>query len=140
MLYSLGETYELFKEAYPDHPVGRAKFIALRPKHCILPGGVGTHSICVCVTHQNVELILNALHLDELDDSGIGWTSKDIMKRMVCASPTESCFTGIVASVLPTNAYEGTNAAISIFLMFKWKLLLHTVANSHINRSHWCRF
>lgn len=94
MLFSVGETYELFKECYPDHPVGRSKFMSLRPSHCILPGATGSHSICVCVIHHNVKLLLEALNLEELDDSGVGWSYHDILKRMTCETPTESCFTG----------------------------------------------
>lgn len=33
--------------------IGFTKFAMLRPKEYVLTGSSGTHSVCVCVTHQN---------------------------------------------------------------------------------------
>lgn len=100
MLYSVGEAHEFFKEVHPNHPVGRSRFASLRPKQCILPGSSGSHTICVCVIHHNMELLLNGLNLEALDDTGTGWSCDEILKRMVCNSPTDSCFTGKFANVI----------------------------------------
>ena len=40
--------------------------LELRPKHCILAGTSGTHSVCVCTIHQNVKLIVLGARLNEL--------------------------------------------------------------------------
>lgn len=95
MLCSVNEAHKFFKESHPDHPVGRSKFADLRPEQCILPGASGSHTICVCVVHQNVKLLLKGLNLEALDDSGERWDYKDILKRMVCSAPTEFCFLGM---------------------------------------------
>lgn len=54
ILSNLKETYHLFKKKYPHLKIGFSKFCELRPKHCVLPGANGTHSICVCAIHENV--------------------------------------------------------------------------------------
>ena len=43
-----------FKERFPDRKIGFSKFAELRPKHCVLVGASGTHSVCVCTVHQDV--------------------------------------------------------------------------------------
>ena len=58
ILSNLRGVYREFKEKYPDHKTGFSKFAELRPKHCVLAGASGTHSVCVCTIHQNVKLML----------------------------------------------------------------------------------
>ena len=58
LLLNLKELYQLFKEEYADVVVGFTKFSLLRPKNCVLANSSGTHSICVCLYHQNVKLML----------------------------------------------------------------------------------
>lgn len=42
---NLKELHILFKETYPDVSISFSAFAKLRPKHCILPGANGTHTI-----------------------------------------------------------------------------------------------
>ena len=56
VLCNLRELYRMFKDRHPDEAIGFSKFACLRPKHCILAGASGTHSVCVCTIHQNVKL------------------------------------------------------------------------------------
>ena len=58
LLLNLNELYQSFKEDNPDLKVGFTKFSMLRPLNCILAGSSGTHSVCVCLYHQNVKLLL----------------------------------------------------------------------------------
>ena len=51
VLSDLRGVYREFKERYPDHKIGFSKFAKLRPKHCVLAGASGTHSVCVCTIH-----------------------------------------------------------------------------------------
>ena len=55
MTMSIGETFELFKDRYPDLKVGRSKFHSLRPswvrEDC-------PHEVCMCIQHQNIDLLL----------------------------------------------------------------------------------
>ena len=57
LLLNLKELYQLFKEEHSDEDIGFTKFSLLRPKHCVLAGTSGTHSICVYPYHQNVKLM-----------------------------------------------------------------------------------
>ena len=54
LLCNLREAYELFKERNPTLVIGFSKFAELRPKQCVMVGQSGTHSVCVCVKHQNI--------------------------------------------------------------------------------------
>ena len=63
LLLNLKELYQFFKEEHPDAEIGFTKFSILRPKHCVLAGSSGTHSICVCSYHQNVKLMIHGEYL-----------------------------------------------------------------------------
>ena len=73
VLCNLKDAYHLFREKYPNDDIGFSKFAELRPKECVLVGGSGTHSVCVCTTHENIKQMflganLNRLHwADESD-------------------------------------------------------------------------
>lgn len=58
ILSNLNETYQFFKSEHPDIEIGFSRFASLRPRHCVLAGGNGTHTVCVCATHENVKLML----------------------------------------------------------------------------------
>ena len=57
VLSNLRGVYRDFKERFPDRKIGFSKFAELRPKHCVLAGARGTHSVCVYTIHQNVKLM-----------------------------------------------------------------------------------
>ena len=52
ILCNLRELYQLFKEKYPHEKIGFSKFAELRPKHCVLAGASGTHSVCALYTRM----------------------------------------------------------------------------------------
>jgi hypothetical protein len=56
MTMSIGETFELFKSKYPDVKVSRSKFHTLRPSWVREDT---PHQVCMCIQHQNIELLLN---------------------------------------------------------------------------------
>ena len=58
MLGKLKELYQEFKVKHPTDKIGFSKFADLQPKHCILAGASGTHTVCVCTIHQNVKLMM----------------------------------------------------------------------------------
>lgn len=66
ILCNLKELYQQFKDEYPNEGIGFSKFAELRPKHCVLAGGRGTHSVCVCTIHKNVFLVQNSLNLHQV--------------------------------------------------------------------------
>ena len=59
VLLDLKELYQFFKEEHPCAEIRFTKFSLLLPKHCVLAGSSGTHSICVCHYHQNVKLMIH---------------------------------------------------------------------------------
>ncbi len=65
ILSNLKELYSSFRKRFQDVKIGFSKFCMLRPKWCITVRASGTHSVCVCTSHQNVTLVLNAIKLDK---------------------------------------------------------------------------
>lgn len=53
ILCNLKEAYTHFKDKVQNVKIGFSKFAELRPKHCVLAGQSGTHSVCVCVYHSS---------------------------------------------------------------------------------------
>lgn len=94
ILCNLRELFSYFKEKYPQVKIGFSKFCELRPKHCVLVGGSGTHSVCVCTTHQNAKLMLVPCKFSELcecSDKPLK-TYQDILDSIICENPTEACY------------------------------------------------
>lgn len=94
VLMNLKECYELFKKTESAAKIGFSKFAELRPKNCILAGGNGTHSVCVCTTHQNVKLMivggkLKDVKIDEATDLG---DYKQCMSQIMCQEKTTDCY------------------------------------------------
>lgn len=58
ILSNLKELFKSFQSGHPGIKIGFSTFAALRPKHCILAGSSGTHTVCVCSTHQNIKLMI----------------------------------------------------------------------------------
>ena len=58
------ELYTAFKEKHPNENIGLSKFCALRSKWCVLAGSKMSHSVCVCSSHQNVMLLVDAMEWD----------------------------------------------------------------------------
>lgn len=88
ILNNLKELYSLFKERYPSVKVGFSKFAQLRPEECVLAGTSGTRSVCVCVMHQNVKLMIAGAKLQKLMPalSDFPFTYKDMLSNMRCDS------------------------------------------------------
>ena len=66
ILCNLWEAFNLFKENNPDVNIGFSKFCKLRPKECVLVGSSGTHSVCVCTTHENMKLMFSGAGINKL--------------------------------------------------------------------------
>ncbi|MCG8624127.1 MAG: hypothetical protein MJE68_19305, partial [Proteobacteria bacterium] len=89
ILSNLRELYLNFKEKHPAASIGFSKFAELRPKHCILAGASGTHSVCVCTIHQNVKLMLHALKLPSPFT-----TYQECLAWLTCNPATPGCHLG----------------------------------------------
>lgn len=69
ILCNLNELYSIFKTQNPDVKLGFSKFAQLRPKHCVIAGSSGTHTVCVCVYHENLKLMLRKIKLEYLTEN-----------------------------------------------------------------------
>ncbi|XP_071839778.1 uncharacterized protein [Apostichopus japonicus] len=83
LLCSLKELYAAFEQNHPNVKIGFSKFCSLRPKWCVLVGSSGTHSVCVCTIHQNVELMVSALKSDT--------DTHKLVEMMVCDRDNKEC-------------------------------------------------
>ena len=88
VLSNLKEVYREFKEKFPDRKIGFSKFAELRPKHCILAGASGIHTVCVCTIHQNVKLMMLNMRLSDLP------TYHHCLARIMCNPPLPNCYLG----------------------------------------------
>ena len=88
VLSNLKEVYHEFKEKFPDRKIGFSKFAELRPKHCILAGASGTHSVCVCTIHQNVKLMMFEMRLSDVP------TYHHCLAKIMCNPPLPKCYLG----------------------------------------------
>ena len=88
MLMSLAEAHQLYLEENPHHHIGRSKFCELRPKHVKLFDKI-PHNVCVCMYHENVRLLLNALgNCTDLPSSISVFTNS-----IVCDPSSKECMT-----------------------------------------------
>lgn len=84
---TLGE----FKQCHPDLKIGFIKFAMLRPRECVLAGASGTNSVCVCVLHQNVKLMMLCAKLVSLTDGELKHY-RDCFAAMMCNPANIKCF------------------------------------------------
>ena len=83
VLRNLKESFQLFKTTYPDEKIGFSKFAELRPKYCVLAARSGTHSVCVCTTHQIVKLMIEEARLKDIrlnDGTALTKTTEEFVK------------------------------------------------------------
>ena len=52
----MNELYTAFKEKHPNSKT----FCSLQPKWCVTVSASATHSVCVCTSHQNTKLTVDA--------------------------------------------------------------------------------
>ena len=94
VLCNLREAYHQFKILHPDVKIGFSTFAQLRPKECVLAGSSGTHSVCVCVVHQNAKLMMTGGRLEALTQGEFKHYS-DCLAFIQCEPPTADCANGI---------------------------------------------
>ncbi|CAF3605644.1 unnamed protein product [Rotaria socialis] len=85
MTMSIGETYELFKSRYPNLKVSRSKFHSLRPSWVREDT---PHQVCMCIQHQNVELLLTAVSRT----LQYRLSASELVDKTVCTNPFENCY------------------------------------------------
>lgn len=96
ILGNLKEIYLSFKEHNPMLKFDFSKFADLSPQYCILVGPKGTHTVCVCLKHQNVVLMVSAAHLKKISEPSDNCPKdyKEIIQRIMCFPPSIHCHLG----------------------------------------------
>ena len=85
LLGNLKELYELYKEETRGTPkVSFSSFASLQPKHCVIAGASGTHSICICTYHQNPKLMISAIGHKDV-------TIYNLLAKCVCNVNVAQC-------------------------------------------------
>lgn len=94
VLANLKEIYAEFKDRYPEVCIGFSKFAEHRPPECVLAGAAGTHTVCVCIIHENFKLKFLGARLDRMisiqEKQFVSY--RDILTYNLCSSPNEACF------------------------------------------------
>ena len=111
VLSNLKEAYHQFKVMHQGVKVGFSKFAQLRPKECVLAGKTGTHSVCVCVTHQNTKLMMAGGRLDILTQGELKHYT-DCLAFIQCEPPTADCANGVCTECRGTEALREELEAI----------------------------
>ena len=86
VLCNLSELYEKWvteTSSNTNLKIGFSTFALLRPKWCVLAGASGTHTVCVCMHHQNPKLKLQAI------DRNL--KCSELMCEGVCSLENENC-------------------------------------------------
>lgn len=83
LLCNLNELFTYFRNKYPAK-IGFSKFCELRPQWCITVGASGTHSVCVCMHHQNIKLMLAGTQ-------SITEDYKELIGKTVCDLNSRDC-------------------------------------------------
>lgn len=89
LLYSLKELYYNWAEdniSNFERIPGFSFFAGLRPDDCVLAGGPGTHTVCLCSEHQNFKLKARSISLT-LDH-------RVLLDSCVCSFDDEDCMLG----------------------------------------------
>lgn len=86
MMTTLRESFNRFTELHSGVQIGFSSFAKLRPKNCKLLTSSGTHNVCVCTIHENVNLIIHSLKKYNLLHDLIFFTDS-----LLCETKTVDC-------------------------------------------------
>ena len=75
--------------------IGFSKFCTLHPKWCVIAGLSGTSSVCVCTTHQNTILLVDALNWEV--------TYKDVVNKQCVIHQIVNVWCIVVLTVQEKN-------------------------------------
>lgn len=87
LMMTLRESYQRFKEIHCNIKIGFSSFARLRPKQCKLLTCSGTHNVCVCTTHENINLILHSLQKSNITND-----LKTLTDSLLCKNKTIYCY------------------------------------------------
>ena len=82
------EAYQIFKNEHTHISIGKSKFAELRAEYVLYSSDL-PQNVCTCIYHENVMLILQALHRI---DSIYPLYSHDLPNKFVCFQPNDDCW------------------------------------------------
>ena len=95
LLSNLNSLYEKYMQRRGEtNPLSFSKFAKLRPKHCVFAGSAGTHAMCVCIYHENVNLMFEGEKFKEnsaQDEEPLS-SFKDCLNKLICEDLTPECY------------------------------------------------
>lgn len=101
MTTTLREAYNRFQELNTEIQIGFSSFAKLRPKNCKLLTSSGTHNVCVCTIHENVNLITHSLK-----KYGLSNELKVFTDSLTCENATVDCFLRRCENCIDTTSLE----------------------------------
>ncbi|KAK3718975.1 hypothetical protein QZH41_003331 [Actinostola sp. cb2023] len=90
LMWSLKETYAMFKKENSDCEIGLSKFSPLRPCNVLLSSKM-LRTVCLCQQHDNIRLLCDCLGKEI---PSFPQYSSSFVDVFVCDSNNESCMTG----------------------------------------------
>ena len=86
LMSTLRESYVNFVDENGNVKMGFSTFAKLRPDNCKLLTSSGTHNVCVCTIHENVNLIIHSL-------KKYNWSLdlETLLKSLMCKNITIDC-------------------------------------------------
>ncbi|CAF3951677.1 unnamed protein product [Adineta steineri] len=87
LLFNIREVHQLFIQDNPGLSIGPSSFAKLRPKF-VLSKNCLAHRVCVCITHENVSLLLEALSKEV---PGLANNLNTFLSKLVCDQHEKSC-------------------------------------------------
>ena len=96
LLCNINELYVQFAAEHEGLEISISKLRKLRPRHCVLAGGSGSHNVYVCMHHENIKFMLSEFNIQNLtEDTDMSLNNyHDCLDSIVCSESSSSCFLG----------------------------------------------
>lgn len=88
MMSTLRESYLHFRENNEKVEIGFSSFAKLRPKNCKLLTSSGTHNVCVCTIHENVNLMFHSMKKYNFPKDFL----ETLTNSLMCKDKTTDCY------------------------------------------------
>ena len=82
-LCNLKKLHATFCEKHLELKIGFSRFCSLHFKWCVTVSSKGSHSVCVCIQHQNAILLVDAVDRNE--------TYQTLINKIVCSTEDKMC-------------------------------------------------
>lgn len=119
LVMTLAEAYHCFKTDHPDVQIGKSKFASLRPKWVLLSSQM-PQNVCGCKYHENVFLLLEALHRKYPDIVPL-YSKEAFTAKCKCDTSSEECMSDNCDTCSDAKLFHRnfTNQ-VTVEPVFKW--------------------